>query len=384
MRSQPSFLSCSSSTESISCLEDLCNELIYETFQYLNYFHVYEAFFHLNIRFRHLLTHSDYPIKIDLSSLSKAAWKRYNADIIESTVNRIRVFRISDTFMYDSCLLFLFEKLSAFNRMECLILENVGFESLENLLDQLLSLSQLSSLTITAKGVLDCTKIYGQIFRLRALKYCKLCLSKRGTTQLLPICVNEYSPIEYLIITHDTDLNELYRLLSYVPHLRRASFDLIGSHENLRTDRFPFVCKQLTHISLRLLTCIEFNVFERIIRELFPRMEVLHLTPPKYFDRQYASGSKWEELITNHLPYLRIFDIQYSFHVASDSASSNADDVIRQFSTPFWIARQWSFIHEIYGGVDKENGLLYSANPYRYCSTNPIVLITPSALYFIC
>ena len=241
--------------------------------------------------------------------------------------------------MYDS-VLFSPEKLSAFNRIECLILDNIEFDCLEYLLNQLLSLSQLSSSTVTARGVFDWTKIYGQICHLRVLKYCKLSVSARRTAQSLPLCVNECSPIEYLIITHGTDLNELDRLLLYIPHLRRASLYLTGGRGNLRTERCAFVYKQLTHISVRLSYSIKFNSFEKIIRELFPIVEVLRLILSEYFGQLYATVRKWEQLITTHLPYLQIFDIQYRLSAVYHTTALTADTRMNEFSTPFWIARQ--------------------------------------------
>lgn len=361
-----SFLHWSSSKESISCLEDLCNELVYELFEYLTHVQVYEAFFNLNTRFHHLLTNSNSPINIDLSSLSKSVWKRYNEDIIECNMNRIRMFCISDTFMYD-CVVSSLKRLLTFNRIECLILENIQFEYLENLLDQPFSLSHLSSLVITSNDVSNRAKIYGQIFRLPALKYCRLFLKGWNTNGSLPTCVDEYSPIERLVITNFVDLHEFDSLLSYLPHLRRISLDLYANYQKIRsTQRCPFVCKQLTHISLRLSYSIKFDIFEEVIRELFPMVEVLHLTLPCYFDRLYANAHKWEQLILSHLSYLRIFDIQCCLPAAYDVTPLRVDALINQFTTSFWTARQWSFTYQPYDNSSVADGLFYSANPYRY------------------
>ena len=128
-------------------MEDLSNELIYEIFEFLDYFHVYKAFFNLNSRFQNLLTNSNLPIKIDLSSLSKSDLKRYNADLIEANVDRIGTFRISDPFMYDFALS-SFGKIFEVGRVEMLILNNIESEYLEPLLKQLPSLPILSSLVI--------------------------------------------------------------------------------------------------------------------------------------------------------------------------------------------------------------------------------------------
>ena len=355
----------------VSCFEDLSNELVYEIFEYLNHFHAYNAFFDLNTRFRYLLTNSNSSIKINLSSVSKAIWKQYNADIIENNMHRITTFRIPDVFIYD-CVLSSLEKLLTFNRIQCLILNHIEPKCLENLLHQLISLSQLSSLTITtSEYVRNRNDISRAIFSLRALKYCKLSLPAKNVHDPLPICVHEYSPIEHLIIKDPTYLHQLDSLLSYVPRLRRTSLVLYRNETLIRSAlKFIFACKQLTHLSLELSSNIDFFLIEKIVRELFPAIEVLHLTLSWYFDQHYANADNWKQLIILQLPYLRIFDIHYPLPAARSIFSLSGNMLMNQFTTPFWIDRQWSFACQLYKNGSIGDGLFYSTNPYRYSSTD--------------
>ena len=284
-------------------------------------------------------------------------------------MNRISMFRISDIFMYDYVLSSL-KNLLTFNRIECLILDNIESKCLENLLHQLLSLTQLSSLTITTtEDVRNRSDIYRGIFSLRALKFCKLSLPASSVYDALPICVSEYSPIEHLIIKKVTYLHQLHSLLSYVPHLCRVSLNLNESRLKKRsTKRCPFICKQLTHISLGLSHSVEFAIFEEIIRELFSMTEVFHLTLLTDWDEPYANANKWEQLITTHLPHLRIFDINFHFDSAYDITPLTVDTPMNQFTTPFWTARQWSIAYRPNPdiGMNLMDGILYSTKPYRY------------------
>ena len=202
-------------------MEDLSNEVIYEIFEYLDYFHICEAFFNVNTRFRRLLTDSNLPIKMDLSSLSRSTWKRYNEYLIETNISRICALRVSDRFMYDVVRPSL-EKIIQFGRVETLILDNIESECLEDLLNDLPSLSQLSSLVINAVDhVTNKAMIYRQICRLPMLRYCKLSWPEWRMSEWLPICTDEYSPIEHLIITNCICICHLDSLLSYVPQLHR-------------------------------------------------------------------------------------------------------------------------------------------------------------------
>ncbi|CAF3046665.1 unnamed protein product [Rotaria sp. Silwood2] len=54
--------------------EDISNDLIYEIFEFLNGYDLYEAFSNLNSRFENLLIHSTLPIKIDMSLMSKSTF----------------------------------------------------------------------------------------------------------------------------------------------------------------------------------------------------------------------------------------------------------------------------------------------------------------------
>ena len=266
---------CSPSKKFLSFFEHLSNEVIYEIFDFLNHFHVYNAFFNLNDRFRHLLTHSNLPINLNLSSISKSNWKRYSADIIEDNLHRISTLRIFNPCIHDFVLPSL-DRILPLNRVGRLILKNIEFKCLENLFNRLLSLSQLSSLTITtADDAQENSNTYQLIFRLPALKYCKLSLLGYNRTKSLPICTNEYSPIEHLIITNVIPLEEEFDgLLSYVPRLRRLSLQLADS-PLMRKPKHSLICKQLTHISLQLGSSIKFDTFQEVVREIFPMIEVL-------------------------------------------------------------------------------------------------------------
>jgi len=50
----------------ITDFEYLCNEIIYEIFKFLDYFHAYDAFYNLNRRFRHLSIRSPLTLKLNV------------------------------------------------------------------------------------------------------------------------------------------------------------------------------------------------------------------------------------------------------------------------------------------------------------------------------
>ncbi|CAF3413636.1 unnamed protein product, partial [Rotaria sp. Silwood2] len=302
------------SREYITHFEDLSNELTYEIFEFLDYFHVYEAFFNLNQRFHSLLTNSTLPIRINISSISKSTLQRYYADIITSNKHRINLLNLSNLFMYDDRVFPLFHPMSKFHRLETLMLNNIESDCLKNILNQLTSLSFLSSLTISIiDEIRDANPIYYQVFHLPALKYCKLSLKKCFTNEPLLIATVKYSPIEYLILDNNIYVHQLNSFLSYVPHLRRLSFHSLCHSCTDQRKIWKNHLIHLTHLSLEMVS-IEFDQFEQLVINLLPSVEVLRISG----DAKYIDANRWKQLILSHLPKLRIFDILLEFYIGND------------------------------------------------------------------
>jgi hypothetical protein len=355
------------SKENVTYFEHLANEVLYEIFEFLDIYHVYEAFFNLNTRFDNLLTYSTLPVKINISSMSKSAFKRYNTDIIMPNIHRINSLRISNVFIYD-LVPSPVTILSEFLRLERLSLNNIESKYLKQLLLQLISLPSLSSLTIrSADHVKNPNTIYQQIFRVPTLKYCKVSLPPgRTTDEPLPISTNEYSSIEHLIIENKICLDHLDSLLSYVPQLRRFSIQLLEDSWKKRTKVSSLVFNHLTHISLQLDHII-FNQFEQLIVDLFPFVEVLRISIKNNRDTAYMDKKRWEQLILSHMTNLRIFDFRHEdWSNIGYNNQLTSDAQINQFTTPFWIERQWSFAHRCYQARYRNHTIFYSTNPYRY------------------
>ncbi|CAF4361989.1 unnamed protein product, partial [Adineta steineri] len=87
--------------EFVTCFENLSNELMYEIFELLDFHHVYKAFYSLNARFYNLIFNSTIPIEVNLSSISKSTFQRYNKDIILPNKHRIHSLHLSNPCLYD-------------------------------------------------------------------------------------------------------------------------------------------------------------------------------------------------------------------------------------------------------------------------------------------
>ncbi|CAF4602369.1 unnamed protein product [Rotaria sp. Silwood2] len=72
--------------------EDLSNDLMYEIFDYLDEYDIYESFYDLNQRFKNLLIKSNLPIEIRFPSISKLNFYNYYRQMILSNRHRITLF----------------------------------------------------------------------------------------------------------------------------------------------------------------------------------------------------------------------------------------------------------------------------------------------------
>ncbi|CAF2043339.1 unnamed protein product [Rotaria magnacalcarata] len=364
---------CLSQTSTMACFEHLPNELMHEIFEFLDYFHVYEAFFNMNIRFRNLISNSSLPIKIKISSISKSAYQRYYTDIIMPHANRISSIHLSNVFIYD-IVSSPIRTLPEFRRLQRLILDNIESTCLRQILLELISFSGLSSLTISSDdNIKNKNFIYHQIFRLPALKYCKLSL--RGWTSddnPLPLVTNECSPIEHFIINHGIYLNEVNGLVSYTPQLRCFSAQLGRIYSIKKTTIDPPTLNHLTHVFL-VLCDISFSEFEQLAIDFFSRIQVLRISITYHRDTEYTDNNRWEQLISTRMLNLRIFDIRHESwsinFAANDNNSSNdpiiLDGLINQFISPFWIERKWFFAVQYNQARCRNRKIFYSTNPYR-------------------
>ena len=64
---------------------------------------------------------------------------------------------------------------------------------------------------------------------------------------------------------------------------------------------------------------------------------------------------------------LRVLDIRHDLVAYNNFNQLEYEALVNQFTSPFWIERQWFFEHEYYYKSKYVNrAIFYSTNPYRY------------------
>jgi hypothetical protein len=356
------FLFFSSLTKSITCFEDLSNDIIYEIFDFLDFRHAYDAFSDVNKRFQNLLTNLTLPIHIDMSSMSKSDFQKYYKQIIIPDTHRIKSLHLSNPFSVNT---FLTHNgiVSKLIRLETLVLHDIHSKDLLNLLTYLISLPCLSSLVISNIDEGTTTQnLHHEIFRLPMLKYCKISFNEHLTGPSLPIAINEHSPIEHLIINNRFAVHELMAVLSYTPQLRRLSLGGLWHYLYEQITLCSIKLDHLTHASLNI-SGISFDVFEILTKHLLFQLQVLYVTAEN--DKTYLDGDRWKRLILSSMPYLRIFDIRWKYF-SLETVYAVDSFIIESFRSKFWVERQWYFTSILGPADDDCYQLFFSTNPYRY------------------
>ncbi|CAF3888017.1 unnamed protein product, partial [Adineta steineri] len=293
------------SIPSVTSFEHLSNELIYEIFDYLNFYDIHKSFLNLNIRFYNLIHSSTFPIKINFSSISKSNFQLYYEHIIIPYQNRITLLQLSNRFIPD-----LFS--IRFNNMihlQTLVLKNIESDFLENIFTDSLYLPSLSSLVIKPiDTLLNTNNLYRQIFRLPALKYCNVTFNEAIVFDPLPFATNkEFSPIEIFLINHDCRIDQLNAILSYVPHIRRISCNILPEFRHHQISLRSVELNKLTHLSLTM-NHLSFDQIKLLIKIFFNYIQVFHIITNDSLS--YSDINQWERMILSYLPNLRIFHVK--------------------------------------------------------------------------
>lgn len=324
----------------ISSLEDLSNELIYEIFDYLDTFELFNIFSNLNQRFRNLLFHSNLPLKCYSSSSFQQSFENICLEIIKTNKHRILSFHLSNrTEFIQFFTLYTID--SSFNRLQSLTLHAIKFDETLLLLPTITILPQLFSLKISLDDTVnDAQKIYRLIFRLPVLKYNKLS-ARRIVLQdsILIFNVEQFSSIEQLVIDHPCTLHLLYSILFHTQKLSRLTCECL-----LDTDFYSLLENSLRIFNLTfcsIRTCyLTFDKFEIFIKKISSQLRVLHLTP--YDDINYFDADRWERLISQFMPYLHTFQFKYSDAMLGGLKLKSYHMSIHRFTSSFWIEKRWS------------------------------------------
>jgi len=354
---------------SITYIEDLSNEIFYEIFEYIECYDLFNGFLNLNNRFENLLNYPFLSLKINLSFALKTRIDNYYTQFIIPNKHRIVSIGLDDRsdIITTSSSLNIID--SSFNRLESLVLHRVRPKEFISLFPMLTSLPRLCSITIHFdNNLVNLTKIYRLIFLLSALK--KIEISAEKYTLVMPLLTNtseQYSHIKRLIINHVCHIKELLILLSYTPLLTHLTCIELTQEDQRILRVISIKMLNLTSITFNICNT-KFNELEIFIEKIGRQLRILCINT--FQDVAYLDATRWERVISQQMPYLRIFKFEYhEWHYQSIELTSY-HNLLNQFTSLFWINRGWFF--EIKADIDywPPIEIIYAIRPDRYIENN--------------
>lgn len=343
-------------------LENLANETIYEIFEYLNIYHIYYSFFHLNTRFNHLILYSNSYLQIYIPTMNKINFELYLNDFIRPNRNRINKLYLSNPFTID--LIFSPPRsICQFNQLENIIFDHIDSRYLKNILQHLSTLKKLRSLKLSLiDKISNPNDLFISIFRLRHLKTCHLTYELKNPHQPIPIDITKHrkNSMENLTIKTSFPFHSLSDLFIWLPKLRYLSIDYLISSNLTYLDLSSIVLKDLKYVSFKIEN-IHINILEKLCHYYFHSIEKFSITIKS--NSNDFNSNKWKQIIETSMPNLRIFDLYYIVSIQQNEERFHSN--ILPFNDSFWIQNKWYFTHQHDYRNNQNRAILYSTNPYR-------------------
>ncbi|CAF3243238.1 unnamed protein product [Rotaria sp. Silwood2] len=364
-------------SKSIINIEALSNEIFYEIFEYLDGCHIYKAFSNLNTRFQQFFINPFIPLKFKLFAYEKSDLEDlYKYMIIPNkhiviSLSLLNVLTVKQFFS-------LYNIDFSFNRLQSLVLHGIKLDKLLPLLLGLTCLPQFFSLFIYLDdNSKDLTDLYQLIFNLPFLNYNKLVSNSHRRLISLPIDdIQQFTNIKYLFINHYCTCDNLFDILLYTPQLSRLNVKYLCQVHDIIPNEMPIILSNLTHITIEELD-LPFDVFEIFITEITSTLQVLSIGI-KSINFTYLNANRWEQLISQHIPYLSKFHFEYYEKIPS--LSNEHHNLLKQFTTFFWIKQQLFFEIHIDTAEWSVEEIIFSIHPYRLPDLHPEHVLNSSIL----
>lgn len=325
--------------------ESLPNELLIDLFGYLNIIHLVRAFHGLNLRLNNLLFDHSPGFHLNLKSIPKKDFDficQQHLPTIAPHILSLSLSNDDDTPEQISCFLSHDFPLRHFIYLQSLSLYQIRFDNtIHRILQELLDLQYLTSLKIDKLQYQydkeNLLYLFNIIWTLPKLIHCHLLdfsANYNYSEFTFPTMIS--SSIEYLSIENvQFDINQFFNLTESTPHLRHLAIT-INVSSNIDQSQWHMIS------SLTVLK-IEFSP------QSFDDITNLFQHIPNLYYLAFLSesikitGHEWEQLITNYLPKLNVFELimSTSFQNTGDK-EGEVDQLLDSFRTPFWLeVHQW-------------------------------------------
>ena len=125
------------------------------------------------------------------------------------------------------------------------------------------------------------------------------------------------------------------------------------------------------------MDAVKFDEFAILIRKINAQLKVLRVSTQSQ-DITFLNAHRWKRLILRSLSQLEEFYLRYYEQVDDEYKYPIYSGGPNQFTSAFWIKRQWTFEAEITGV-----SIIYFIRPYRYIE-KIFFIRNRLFFYFIC
>src|SRR5690349_19644450 len=87
---------------------------------------------------------------------------------------------------------------------------------------------------------------------------------------------------------------------------------------------------------------LTFDQYQMLIKNIYCMLKVLHLSTTSE-DINYRNATRWERFILEDLPQLKELNFDYYEYIDDEEQFSSYLGESNQFTSSFWIERQWIF-----------------------------------------
>ncbi|CAF1173754.1 unnamed protein product [Rotaria sordida] len=294
----------------MTCFEDLSGEILMIIFEYMDVEDLWTIFFNMNTRFNTLVFDSRLRLTANISKIDKTKFDQFCLSLFQTNCNNIFILILSNNYYrYPQIRQFLFHTtFMYFQSLYSLILIDINYDELMKITNQIKQLSNLNHLHVNTHEIYhdkQLMNITQELFNQPNIHV--LGLDFHEKIQWYDIKTISLSNIEVLSLNF-INIDRLFLLLTYCPHLRSLSMTLDSRCNSLITNDNSESLSQST-ITYPQITSLRFyfrsfnvSALQRLLNAL-PSLKRFSIDTLMYKE-DYIRASFWTLLLQQRLPLL--------------------------------------------------------------------------------
>lgn len=325
--------------------ESLPNEIFLDLFDYFDGTNLFYAFYRLNYRFSHLLCKQYRTFHFKFKSISKHKFDIICEQYLPFITDQVITLSLSngdDTPQQIDLFFSYISSINQFTHLRSLSLFNFRtYKIIMKIIDQCHELRHFTRLKFKTCSFTSSHRhfqsIVNNIWSLPKLIHFEcdvICIVRPGFSAAVKIS----SSLQRLsLVQRRTTLNQINQLFEYTPHLKHLS--IIVKHL-IDSDYLPSSFPTLINLNIHVSNVFDMSQIIYLLQNI-PNLRRLNIN----LKSNLIDGYKWEQIIDNYLPNLKIFQFQMQ-HILdfNQNIQEKLTELIHPFRSSFWIDKHRWFV----------------------------------------